>query len=217
MRRHARARRFVLRVSSAGPGATLTLPTGAPRSAAIEFLESQEPWLRERLSRQGQRVRATIGAELPFRGSVVRIVDAGHESRLRLRDGSLQVPGRASAVPSKVRAFFHENARQEILARTARYSAILGVQARRITLRDPRSRWGSCTSEGNLMFSWRLVMAPVDVLDYVVAHEVAHLVEMNHSERFWDVVAQICPVFATQRQWLRENGAHLHCYDFSNS
>ena len=89
------------------------------------------------------------------------------------------------------------------------HAAALGVRARRITLRDQKSRWGSCTSDGNLSFSWRLVLAPPIVLDYVAAHEVAHLSEMNHGPRFWRLVEDVCPRFREAEQWLRTEGKAL--------
>jgi predicted metal-dependent hydrolase len=92
---------------------------------------------------------------------------------------------------------------------------VLGLPFGRVTLRDTRSRWGSCTSAGDLMFSWRLIMAPSAVLDYVVAHEVAHLAEMNHSDRFWAQVERLFPDHAAPRAWLRRNGAGLHAWDFT--
>jgi predicted metal-dependent hydrolase len=90
------------------------------------------------------------------------------------------------------------------------YAAKIGRRVTRVTLRDTRSRWGSCTAEGALMYSWRLIMAPPEVLRYVAAHEVAHLVEMNHSNRFWAVVEGLYPGWQTQRAWLRSHGGALH-------
>ncbi len=111
-------------------------------------------------------------------------------------------------------AFLREAARQRCLAATEVHAARLGQPFGRITLRDTRGRWGSCTAAGDLMFSWRLILAPDAVLDYVAAHEVAHLAEMNHSPRFWAAVARLCPDYAAQRDWLRQHGASLMAYDF---
>ena len=98
--------------------------------------------------------------------------------------------------------------------RDSDYAARLGKGYTRLTLRDTRSRWGSCTSDGGLMFSWRLIMAPPSVLDYVAAHEVAHLAQMNHSPAFWAEVTRIYGDFDPPRQWLRTHGADLHRYQF---
>ncbi|WP_316016065.1 SprT family zinc-dependent metalloprotease, partial [Roseobacter sp. HKCCA0434] len=111
-------------------------------------------------------------------------------------------------------AWLRQLARDRLSEATARHAAALDSVPGRLTLRDTRSRWGSCTSEGNLMFSWRLILAPPPVLDYVAAHEVAHLLEMNHSLRFWAHVERLFPGWQAQRDWLRAEGAALHRFRF---
>ena len=101
-------------------------------------------------------------------------------------------------------------ARDDLAAASDFYAAEVGKTYSKISLRDTRSRWGSCSSKGVLMYSWRLIMAPTDVLRYVAAHEVAHLVEMNHSQAFWDVVADVMPDYQVHRKWLRTHGNTLH-------
>jgi len=105
-------------------------------------------------------------------------------------------------------------ARERLLGAVARHAEALGRPAGKITLRDTRSRWGSCSSKGDLMFSWRLIMAPPAVLDYVAAHEVAHLAEMNHSARYWAVCEQLCPEYRVHRRWLKQSGAALLAWRF---
>jgi predicted metal-dependent hydrolase len=134
-----------------------------------------------------------------------------------LEDGLLMIPGRRVDLPVRTGAFLQEAARAACAASVSRHASALGREAGRISLRDPRARWGSCTSAGDLMFSWRLVLAPMAVLDYVVAHEVAHLAELNHSPRFWARVRAICPDFSRQRTWLRQHGPGLHAWDFSRA
>ena len=118
-------------------------------------------------------------------------------------------------MPCATAAWLREQARQACLAAVTRHAAAGGWRPGRITLRDPRSRWGSCNAGGDLMFSWRLIMAPAAVLDYVVAHEVAHLAELNHSPHFWAVVRRLCPDHAPAREWLRRHGASLHGHHFA--
>ncbi len=120
------------------------------------------------------------------------------------------------AAPARLRAWLRTRARERLADASDRHAARLGMPYRRLTLRDTRSRWGSCSAQGGLMYSWRLVMAPGDVLDYVAAHEVAHLAEMNHSPAFWNTVARLKPGYETPRRWLRENGAALHRYRFGD-
>jgi len=116
----------------------------------------------------------------------------------------------------RAKAFLKLRARDELAAASDRYAAMVGRSYTRLSFRDTRSRWGSCSSEGVLMYSWRLIMAPPAVLDYAAAHEVAHLVEMNHSPAFWAVVARICPDYEDYRGWLRKNGDVLHRVNFGD-
>lgn len=213
LRRSARARRMVLRVAQTGRGPTLTLPPGVPIAQARAFLSDQEGWLRRHLAARPRGARVGDGSVLPFGDGTLTIrMHAGRSTR-RIGD-TLLVPGPTEQQPARVAAWLREEARAACAAGVGRHTARLGVPAGRITLRDPRSRWGSCTASGDLMFSWRLIMAPAAVLDYVAAHEVAHLVEMNHSPRFWAVVRRLCPDDRGPRDWLRQNGATLHSHDF---
>ncbi|MBV8939567.1 MAG: M48 family metallopeptidase, partial [Alphaproteobacteria bacterium] len=124
----------------------------------------------------------------------------------------LLVAGEPDFVPRRVRDWLKAEARREIARRAEAHAEALGCRIRRITLRDTVSRWGSCSSDGRLSFSWRLMLAPAEVLEYVVAHEVAHLREMNHSAAFWRIVAQRCPYHAEARAWLKRHGAQLYRY-----
>ena len=160
------------------------------------------------------RVPSPKGSAIPFGDGTLTI--ARHAGRGILRTGdTLEVGGPAHTIGPRAAAWLREQARAACVAGVERHAAALGLRPGRISLRDPRSRWGSCTAGGDLMFSWRLVMAPVAVLDYVVAHEVAHLAELNHSPRFWAVVQRLCPGMAPQRAWLRRHGAGLHRHDFA--
>lgn len=207
---------MVLRVAQSGAATTLTLPPGVPVATARAFLLDHEAWLRRNLAARPLRVTVGDGAVLPFGDDFLKIRSTSGK-RLIHGTGELLVPGPPEAVPCKVAAFLCAAAREACVAATDHHAAALGRRVGRITLRDPRSRWGSCTSGGDLMYSWRLILAPRDVLDYVVAHEVAHLAEMNHSERFWRVVRDLCPGFEAPRDWLRRKGAGLHAYDFGQS
>ena len=214
LRRSARARQLSLRVSALDGRVTLTMPGHVAERVAREFLETQEGWLRGRLAAQPGRLRPAHGTVLPVEGRACPVVP-GTGRAARLAGGRLAVPGRDEQVAPRLAAFLKTLARDRLAVAVARHAAALGRHPSRITLRDPRSRWGSCSARGALMFSWRLVMAPPEVLDYVAAHEVAHLAEMNHSPAFWAEVARLCPDCAAPRAWLRDEGATLHRYDFS--
>ncbi|WP_460272539.1 M48 family metallopeptidase [Celeribacter sp. ULVN23_4] len=213
LRRSTRARRLSLRVSRLDGRVTLSMPTRLPEREALAFLHEKEAWIRKHLDQRSPEQVPGFGAYFPFLGREVEIVP-GKGRRALLNGDALEVPGQAETVTARVRAFLKLEAQMRLREASDRYAKALGTSYGRITLRDPRSRWGSCTSEGNLMYSWRLVMAPPAVLDYVAAHEMAHRLEMNHSDRFWAHVARVCPEHATYRSWLRTEGEKLHAWRF---
>lgn len=188
----------------------LTMPLRASLAEARRFAEAEEGWLRRQIARVSPSVEVGPGTRLPFAGGELEIaVGAG---RIRRIGTTLAVAG--PEFGAGVAAFLREAARARLAEAVERHAGRLGRKPGRLTLRDPRSRWGSCTATGDLMFSWRLVMAPPAVLDYVAAHEVAHLVELNHGPRFWAIVLRLAPQHASARAWLRQNGAGLHAYRF---
>lgn len=212
LRRNARSKRFSLRVSRSDGRVSLSLPVWAPEAEALAFLREREGWVREHLSDAPGIKQAGIGLELPICG-IPRPVIAGSGRSARFTDGALHVPEGPREGP-RLKALLGAMARDRLSTAVAVHAGAIGKRYGRITLRDPRSRWGSCSSKGDLMFSWRLIMAPPAVLDYVAAHEVAHLVEMNHSARFWALCRQLCPTTDQHRRWMRANGADLLAWRF---
>jgi predicted metal-dependent hydrolase len=212
LRRSRRATRFSLRVSRANGTVSLSLPLWAPEAEALAFLRDREGWVRRHLDSAPAPRRARIGAELPICG-VPRAVVAGQGRSARFTEGRIEVPEGPRQGP-RLKALLTALARERLSASVARHAEALGRKPGRLTLRDSRSRWGSCSSKGDLMFSWRLIMAPPAVLDYVAAHEVAHLVEMNHAPAFWRVCARLRPDYAEHRDWLKRNGAGLLAWRF---
>ncbi len=215
LRRSLRARRISLRVSGLDGMVTLTLPRGVSEGEALDFAQTKGDWLRAQLRKRPELVAVSWDTTLPVEGQMLRIEPGTGRRVLPLGD-SLCVPGPDHSVASRLQAFLKTLARDRLATASDRYAAALGRSYTRLTLRDTRSRWGSCTTAGALMYSWRLIMAPPDVLDYVAAHEVAHLQEMNHSPAFWSLVRELCPHYAEPRQWLRENGGDLHRYRFGD-
>jgi predicted metal-dependent hydrolase len=213
LRRSAQARRLVLRVSRLDGRVTLTLPTHVSDRKAMDFARSREGWLRATLSDLPRTEPVGIGTRLPVLGEDLTLVPGA--SRAPRRDGDhLLVPsGRTAAATA---AWLKALARDRLVAASDRHAAALGRRYSALRLRDTRSRWGSCSSTGALMYSWRLVMAPEEVLDYVAAHEVAHLAHMDHSPAFWSIVAELCPQHARHRRWLRDEGGALHRFVFSD-
>lgn len=213
LRRSVRAQRLSLRVSRLDGRVTLSMPKRLPEAEALNFLYEKEHWIRKHLGSRAPAQVPMFGGTVPFLGREIEI-HPGQGRRAVLTEGRLEVPGDASRLSSRVKAFLKLEAQLRLRAASDRYAAALGTTYGRITFRDPRSRWGSCTSEGNLMYSWRLVMAPEAVLDYVAAHEMAHRLEMNHSDRFWAHVARVCPAYQHHRNWLRVEGERLHGWQF---
>jgi predicted metal-dependent hydrolase len=214
LRRHSGARRLVLRIAASAEDPVLTLPVRATLAEARAFALDHEPWLRRHLANRPAPIPVSAGTRLPLRGVPVTLA-IGPGFRLDAAGATLTLPGPAARLPFQAAAFVREDARARCHDAVRRFAAELGLPHGRISLRDPRSRWGSCTSSGDLMFSWRLAMAPPAVLDYVAAHEVAHLAELNHSARFWAVVRRLMPAHAAERAWLRAEGASLHRFSFA--
>ncbi|MQY42500.1 DUF45 domain-containing protein [Epibacterium sp. SM1969] len=211
LRRSARARRISLRVSALDGRVTLTLPERLKQDAALEFAAEKEDWIRSHLARQPDQIVVGFGVELPIDGTPRQVVAASGR-RVVLDVDQVAVP---QAAPGRtLQRYLRELARDRLVEASDHYARKLGRDYSRITLRDTRSRWGSCSSDGALMYSWRLIFAPPDVLRYVAAHEVAHLAEMNHSQAFWDQVTQLFGNYEPARQWLHQNGSALHRYRF---
>jgi predicted metal-dependent hydrolase len=209
--RSSRARRFTLSLRAGE--ALLTAPAQARESEARKFLLRQSDWLRDTLARAPAPQPVAIGARLPIGGATVEIVGAGRaRGACRLADGVLEAPEAATA--AAVAAFLKARAQATLAPAAHGAAAALGRRIGRISLRDTRSRWGSCTARGDLSFSWRLAMAPPEVAAYVAIHEAAHLVEMNHGPEFWRLVARLRPDYRVQRAWLRSEGATLHRWRF---
>ena len=212
LRRSSRARRMTLRVGRTDGEVTLTLPPRADLAEGRAFLDLHRGWIARRVAATPPRRPVRVGATVPV-GGVERPVLPGAGRAARWDGAAIRVPDDERA-GVRVAALLKATARGRLAVRAAHHAAALGRPFGRITLRDPRSRWGSCSGRGDLMFSWRLVMAPDDVLDYVAAHEVAHLAHMDHSARFWACVARLMPDHAPRRDWLRREGAALHAVDF---
>jgi predicted metal-dependent hydrolase len=213
LRRHASARRFTLRLTPKGDAATVTMPKSGSAAEARAFVERHRGWLAERL---GPPTISATGMCIPVRGvpHVVRPSGSLRGTVCIVRDldgaAALLVPGAPEHLPRRVGDYLRNLAREDLAAAVARHAATLGVRPKAIRLKDTTSRWGSASSAGTLSFSWRLAMAPPFVLDYLAAHEVAHLREMNHSERFWAICEALAPRTAEARDWLKKHGRDLH-------
>ncbi|MDJ0919627.1 MAG: SprT family zinc-dependent metalloprotease [Henriciella sp.] len=213
-----KARRLILRLDRRTNEFVAVAPSKHSLPEAAAFAEERVDWMAAQLSEMPDLRRVAEGGVLPIRGVAVEISLDGPGRRAVLEThGSaprLRVPGAPETVGKRVTRFLKAEALRDLNASVQTYCALLGVRMRRIAVKDTRSRWGSCTSEGVLSFSWRLIMAPPRVLNYVAAHECAHLLEMNHSRAFWSHVETCHPDWKTDRAWLRQNGAELHAFRF---
>jgi predicted metal-dependent hydrolase len=215
IRRSARARRMSLRVLP-GVGLEVVLPRGFSLREASTLVRRNQGWVLRALDRvkaaDEVRVDLVDGASLPFIGSTLtlRVVNGASRNSTRRTGDTLTVSLTAGTpTAAAVEAWYRTLAKKLAAERAAVHATALGVEFGRIAIKDTRSRWGSCSSKGNLNFSWRLLLGPEAVLDYVIAHEVAHLKELNHSPAFWAHVATLCPDYKTQRAWLRKHGREL--------
>ncbi len=217
LKRSARARRFSLRVSRLDGKVTLSMPLRAREGEALAFLKGHEGWLRETLEGMPESaVRPVgLGSEISVEGRVL-VLAPGTGRSIRAEGDRLLVPGDPASAGPRVAAWLKVLARDRLAAASTRYADLVGRKYSALALRDTRSRWGSCSPDGRLMYSWRLIMAPPSVLDYVAAHEVAHLVEMNHSPAYWAVVGRIYPGWKAQRAWLHGQGQALHRLRFQD-
>ncbi|MFV0301648.1 MAG: M48 family metallopeptidase [Paracoccus sp. (in: a-proteobacteria)] len=212
LRRSARARRMTLRVARHGGDVVLTLPPRVSEAEGRAFAESKSDWLRRAVARLPLAQQVAAGVLLPVAGQGV-VVTPARIRAARIEGAALLVPEGRPAGPV-VQAFLKHRAQLALLDCCTCHAAALGRPYRAISLRDTRSRWGSCTLDGRLMFSWRLAMAPHEVLDYVAAHEVAHLAHMDHSPRFWAAVERLMPGYGSRRLWLRQQGDGLLAWRF---
>ena len=207
-----KARRMALKIDAIGDAVELVLPPRTSLPRALNFLKSNQDWVESRLAALPPRVVFRDGSSVPILGRPHRIrhVERSFEQGpVWIADGEIRVSGEKAHIARRVRDFLKERARAELGRRARRLAEMIDRKIGRITVRDTTTRWGSCSANGNMAFSWRLIMAPEPVLQYVVAHEVAHLAEMNHGGRFWRLVDRLVPHVERHRDWLNHNRAWL--------
>jgi predicted metal-dependent hydrolase len=223
VRRHRQARRYTLRIQAATREVVLTMPPRGSLKEAKAFADQHGGWIAQRLHRLPEATPFAHGMIVPLRGQPHRIVHRkGQRGTVWIEIGedgerTICVAGDTPHVNRRVADFLRREAKSDLEMASQRAAQRLGVKIKRVSIRDQVSRWGSCSSTGVLSYSWRLILAPPYVLDYLAAHEVAHLVEMNHSKRFWRLVERICPNMHRAKNWLDVHGTDLHRYGIPNS
>ncbi len=215
LRRNAQARRMVMRVCRESGDIKLTLPKRARQSSAARFIEEHRDWIIAERQKVADNAPVSDGDIVPFEGEERRLAFTGRSPRtVELTDEVLEVGGPVDHANRRLLGWLKTAAKDRLSVCSAGHAACLGVAYKRISIGDMRSRWGSCSARGTLRYNWRLVMAPPNILNYVAAHEVAHLQEMNHSPHFWALVASLDPDFSRHRAWLRNEGGKLFALRF---
>jgi len=213
VRRSRRARHLSLRLDPAEDAVELVLPRSVSLEEGMRFVEEKSGWILTRLATRPPRVPFAPGAVIPYLGADHVICHRPDARGGVWRDGNmLAVSGRAEFLARRLRDWLKREALRLLGERARAQAALIGRRVPRVALRDPKTRWGSCAPSGALTFSWRLVLAPEWVLDYVVAHEVAHLVHAHHGPRFWRLVERLTPEVEAARAWLRRHGDRLLRY-----
>ncbi len=212
-RRHRRARRITLRVDAREDCAVLTLPAKASLESGFGFARERAGWLARKLAALPPLTPFDDHAVIPFRGArllIRHLPPAGPDPVLM--GGVLQVPGNAAGLAARVKDWLRGEALGALTRAVTQKAASIGRTPPPISVRDPRARWGSCSAKGRLSFSWRLIMAPPMVLDYVAAHEVAHLLHLDHGAEFKATLSRLAARQAEARDWLAREGSGLHRY-----
>jgi len=217
-REHPTAKRLIMRVTPTG-GVVVTMPRRTARRTVLEFVERHKGWAASRLTGRQETIRIADGGSLPFKGGNLLLAHRPDIRATRLREDAdghpvLEVGGEPAFMGRRVRDFLARQARNDLLEAVTRHAEAVGKQPRAIAIKDTVSRWGSCTSDRRLSFSFRIVMAPPSVLDYLAAHEVAHFVHMNHSAEFWALCRALCPDTEESRRWLKTEGTTLQAIEF---
>lgn len=212
--RSVRARRYRLTLRRDGT-AVATIPLRGSEREARRFVEQHREWLERARQRQRQRPHAaavwTLGAHVLWRGELteIRVATSGERPTVALGADVFRVLRLDGDLRPTLEAHFLRRAKIELPARTSELAAVSGVDVKEVTVRNQRTRWGSCSSTGTISLNWRLVQTPDSVRDYIIYHELMHLREMNHSARFWVQVEEVCPEWQAAEHWLKRNGSLL--------
>ena len=212
-RRNSKAKRIILRLTRESTGVVVTLPKNVNSARALAFVEKSVPWISKHLKQRSPRTVLGHGSIVPLRG-IAHEVRAGAARRGLITVDSeachIIVPGDPRHLSRRLQDWLKAEAKADLTAASVRYGKAMEVSFRRVSIRDQKSRWGSCSASGDLSYNWRLILAPGHILDYVAAHEVAHRQHMNHGPKFWRLVLKHCPHASTAKHWFKSNGAELH-------
>ena len=212
VRINRRAKRISLKINATGQ-AVLVLPHERFRADGLQFAKAKQHWLSRQREALPTQIPIAPGSTIPYRGNPLVVMhDATSAEPVRIVDSGIIVGGREVSAPRLLLAWLRAEARRELTSVVGECCTALAIDEPAITLRDPKTRWGSCSARKTMSFSWRLILAPPHVLTYVAAHESAHLLELNHSNRFWTLVERLHPDYRRAEAWLKAHGRELHRY-----
>lgn len=209
----ARARKLTLRIDNKNRTPALTIPRFCSNKKALEFVKANQDWIFETINKLPDLHDFANGEEISLFGKPCRI-EHHPEARCgeNFADGILSVCGEAEFLHRRVKDFIKKSAQKEFLKKSRRLAAKIGCQVNEVYIKDAKTRWGSCSSQNNINYSWRIALAPQFVIDYLIAHEVSHLLHQNHSDEFWNCVTSLCPDCGAGRNWLKTHGRELYAY-----
>lgn len=216
IRHNPRARRYILRLDHKTGDIIVTSPTKKGMGEALAFAQKEAAWIADRRAKMPRPEPYQPGLKLLYRGDLTELIHTPGRRATRACEGRIEVSGDLAFFARRTEDFLKKEARAALLDPVARHTRALGLPLPRVTVRDTSSRWGSCSSSGTLSFCWRLILAPPWVLDYVAAHECAHLKHHNHSKAFWSLVARLDPDWQAAETWLSTHGADLFRYGRGN-
>ena len=209
--RHPRARRYRLRLKPDGT-ARVTIPRGGSTAEARRFVERSRAWLEQQFAKLEAQPRQSadwkIGSEILFRGEQIQIT-FGENGELRFGSEVLPAGDPDANFRPAIENHLRRLAARELPLRVGELARQHGLVVNRVTVRNQRTRWGSCSRRGTISLNWRLIQAPGFVRDYIILHELAHTLEMNHSDRFWRQVETLCPDYRNAERWLKQHQAAL--------
>ena len=214
LRKNSNSRRITLRISALDGKITLTGPSYLDFEEFRNFAESKKSWLKSKRGSFEPPIFVSEGIKIPIFGTEIKVLSSRFQTPKKI--GNSLYINKKYPVANQVKNYLMEICRVHLNYICGELAERIGSEFHKITLRDTRSRWGSCSNDSNLMFSWRLVMAPKDILTYVAAHEVAHLKHMNHSKEFWEAVEFLFGPYKKEKAWLKKNGPSLYRYKFES-
>ena len=213
LREHPRARRLSVRIDPLRQALIITMPRNTSPERLQDFLKKTEAWAQNKFAKLLPPVLLDHGSVIHILEQELTLISVPESQKRLWREGNhLYIGGHPENLPIRAKAWIISTLKTYVEKRSHEYAGQINKKIKEIRVRDLKSRWGSCNSKGSLCYTWRLAFAPLSIIDYVCAHEVGHLAEMNHSPRFWKIVHQLCPQALSHRQWLKKHGSQLLRY-----